>query len=882
MPKPRSIVGDPEREEIAARLVATAQGHLNVPDAMRIVKISTPVRSNDTVRKRVMRRAKKLEAEARDNGGDVAVMIPVQEVETSNPSSTNTGELSSITGASTVASPSQNLDEIRRNLADGPSEEGSTTTSTTKQQRRTSKQVQRDNATQMRAKKLNALGMKSATKRIQQNKFLSPSKRKSQRAIVEEINGIVGSNLNSKTVSRMVRQGYVGVSPLKRGPTGNFPKKVWDAMRRAYVTFVKLEGAQCKYQSTMNDLSKRVNALVNQAGFNKKGLEVVRKLRKETADELDVATKNVVEQRRVQWTTHNNISVWFDSWEDTLVELGFARLKTVNDPERIEGSLFFFRGQRRRILNFDETDGSLDNTSGHQRGGRPPIVFTAAGTKRGATHGNKSSYCPTIICGSNSDGEALPPHFQLRTLAQTTTGQRLSVDFIGNCKSVQGQFGFPSPRLLDCTFGMNEKGGMNSVELQKYIMKAILPLYPDIADIPTKRVICKVDSGPGRTNAEMLAELKLRGFYLFPGVPNTTSVTQETDQNYGPFKTYYRQNIEALSQEKFQEKKTLGITELPLLVFGREQAGEGSSRELRDAFSLAFSRELCLSSWRKCGSVPLTRSALRSDKVMHQIMHNVDGTIDAKSDPATQDLLNLEECNHFACDYLSTLGYDGSQLRIDAPRKKKAPPLTQPFTLERQEAILKAKSAGQLFHATGGTMLNSDDMFRARALSQRKKEIDELETKLKFTKKRSNIKVQALTIRTKQGRGDLTLANHKQFTATEVKTLLQWKLGKTSGKKEELIKRYIETPRPVEGIEFSCQDGRRLTELKNPNNLIPLSETALGVAAKQNANAVINNMDELQDAEIKMLFEALSKKFNGQPKDDNDYEDGHDQPPQPI
>ena len=365
MPKPRSVQGDPEKEEIAARLVATAQGHLNVPDAMRIVKIPTPIRSNDTVRRRVMRRAKKLEAEAKENG---AVILPVREVETAEPSSSptsNTGELSSITGASTLSSPPANLDEVRCNLTE-TGRGDSTTTTSTKQQRRTSKQVQRDNASEVRGKKLNSVGMKSATKRIHQNKFLSPSKRKSHRAIVEEVNTVVGSNLNAKTVSRMVRQGLIGTSPLKRGPVGNFPKKIWDAMKRAYVSFVKLESAGCKHQSTLNDLSKRVNALVNQAGFNKQGLEVVRKLRKETADELDVANKNVVEQRRVQWTTHNNISVWFDSWEDTLVELGFARLKTEHDGDTIEGSLFFFKDQRRRILNFDETDGSLDNTSGHQ------------------------------------------------------------------------------------------------------------------------------------------------------------------------------------------------------------------------------------------------------------------------------------------------------------------------------------------------------------------------------------------------------------------------------------------------------------------------------------------------------------------------------------
>jgi hypothetical protein len=58
-------------------------------------------------------------------------------------------------------------------------------------------------------------------------------------------------------------------------------------------------------------------------------------------------------------------------------------------------------------------------------------------------------------------------------------------------------------------------------------------------DVPGKRVMLKVDSRPGRLNIELLAELHLLGFYLYPGVPNMTAVSQETDQNYSPFKTQY-------------------------------------------------------------------------------------------------------------------------------------------------------------------------------------------------------------------------------------------------------------------------------------------------------------------------------------------------------
>jgi hypothetical protein len=41
-------------------------------------------------------------------------------------------------------------------------------------------------------------------------------------------------------------------------------------------------------------------------------------------------------------------------------------------------------------------------------------------------------------------------------------------------------------------FAMNEKGGMHEVKLEKYIITAIVSLYPDLRDI-----IVKADSGPG-------------------------------------------------------------------------------------------------------------------------------------------------------------------------------------------------------------------------------------------------------------------------------------------------------------------------------------------------------------------------------------------------
>jgi hypothetical protein len=72
-------------------------------------------------------------------------------------------------------------------------------------------------------------------------------------------------------------------------------------------------------------------------------------------------------------------------------------------------------------------------------------------------------------------------------------------------------------------------------------------LFPDACDQDGLRVVFKIDGGPGQLNIQMLAELLCRGIYLFPGVQNTTHVTQETDQNYGLFKSKLCKNLEMLT-----------------------------------------------------------------------------------------------------------------------------------------------------------------------------------------------------------------------------------------------------------------------------------------------------------------------------------------------
>ncbi len=83
---------------------------------------------------------------------------------------------------------------------------------------------------------------------------------------------------------------------------------------------------------------------------------------------------------------------------------------------------------------------------------------------------------------------------------------------------------------------------MDQEEFEKYLFIGIFPLFPDALDIPGKWFLIKLDIGPRRMNPQLMAHLCLLGFYTYPSVPNTTAVTQETDQKYSCFKTKFCSN----------------------------------------------------------------------------------------------------------------------------------------------------------------------------------------------------------------------------------------------------------------------------------------------------------------------------------------------------
>jgi hypothetical protein len=378
---------------------------------------------------------------------------------------------------------------------------------------------------------------------------------------------------------------------------------------------------------------------------------------------------------------------------------------------------------------------------------------------------------------------------------------------------------------LCCTVGANEKGGMDEVEFAKYVAVVLRKLYPDAAPEKGKWVILKCDGGPGRMNIDLLASLRLDGFHLFPGVPNTTAVTQETDQNYGPFKGAYARNLDMIVDERIAQGKTTSIPAwlVGLVVFG----GTDPETKLElpvSAFHIGFSEEACKHAWEKVGAAPLTRACLNDKRVRRSIG-------DGSEEEKVMYRL-IQEANDVATFTLTMCGYDGTVLAQQIKPREEMKQLTEEHSLERQLVLKNATTHGKKFTVLGGQPLTTDDMFIGTEYRMREKE----KQRLTVTKTK-HLRMMALEVKAVEILAKRDAAPGNEWTATDLKTLLS--LHKVTNldkmNKEDKIRRWEDICRrglhpPT--IERWTDDNENALQQASRLDL-DVGDTALGRLAEQ-------------------------------------------------
>ncbi len=467
--------------------------------------------------------------------------------------------------------------------------------------------------------------------------------------------------MSKLTINQYVVLNMIGTFPLARGYEGAMPHAAFELLVIVAESFIKIKGVNIDHieRNMLMIMFNELCGVTSSKGRVKDNM--FERVMRATNVSLNASVSPEVKDRRVRWTTYSNLHAWF--------VIGFT-------------TIIISEAMMRRIANINETEVSFDSSKTNA-GGRQAVSFHNPHFPLTQRPAAKSSLSCTGIFGSNAAGECVPIHWQLPTAVTTEDREKLRFNLLRYVSSTRGRFGCKEERVWSCTIGLNEKGSMNDEESDKYIDNSIVPLYPDLENMPGKRVLLKVDSGPGHNGRDLLNKARFREVYIFPGLPNATSVQQETDMNYGPFKSVVRSNLKNIAMASFSAQKSmkLGPSTFGLIVYGG--VCPISKVVCENAVDSAFNVKSNQHSWMEVGAVLFTMKCLENKKVGH------DGT--DRDDPHFDAFADVQSQNDYSTAQLTMMGIKGEMLLAQYHEDKfralrAAAPVTVAHTRERQEA----------------------------------------------------------------------------------------------------------------------------------------------------------------------------------------------------
>jgi hypothetical protein len=289
-----------------------------------------------------------------------------------------------------------------------------------------------------------------------------------------------GVNVVAQTLRKLLREGRDQLNPT--GPKPWMCDEHFNNISAAMCSYVAIGQINGYSEKKKSDLVSCLEELQKTNKIYESGRHF-NKIKVANAALLALSKEEVIELRRQIWTTHTNLNDWFDSWEVFLVSQGFATEITGEDGN--EKEVIVSEDQKRRIINVDETNLSLDGSDGG-RGGRPGCTITIKHCSRPGTAQNQSSVSSSLMCGSNAAGEAMPMHIMFSSDAKEEANFAVNASWIIDLPRVTGQFGHDEPKTFPSSVMTNEKGGTDARVLQQVLLHYIKMLYPDADDIPGK------------------------------------------------------------------------------------------------------------------------------------------------------------------------------------------------------------------------------------------------------------------------------------------------------------------------------------------------------------------------------------------------------------
>ena len=174
----------------------------------------------------------------------------------------------------------------------------------------------------------------------------------------------------------------------------------------------------------------------------------------------------------------------------------------------------------------------------------------------------------TLLLGITGANEALPVFVIFPTLAAAGNG-RMRFRILETFQQIKARYGYSKDRYFDCVFAVSPKGSMTK-EIMPFYFETMREWFPDCQDRDGYRNFLKLDTGPGRTSSDFLAQARVEGFDIFPGLPNGTEMGQEMDQLFGPFKQILYGNRDRI----IAKHNKISFEDIGTMIFGGNLSSE--------------------------------------------------------------------------------------------------------------------------------------------------------------------------------------------------------------------------------------------------------------------------------------------------------------------
>jgi len=298
------------------------------------------------------------------------------------------------------------------------------------------------------------------------------------------------------------------------------------------------------------------------------------------------ALSRTMDSRTTQWFNSENLHWWFKKFNEKIVDLGFARPPGPGES----GESKWLKDMMGRVLLSDETCVSgggkrkAKNAARKVWCDRNRVEHESSGKRPRRRVPNYARDVLdehiTALCSVTLNCQVAPIVFILSAQKDISAASRAELEeAVGKCGGLRPGVDLPdfNGRGIDEAFiSTSEKGGMTSSNITGIMCKMFKTLYPDVEDVPGKRVLWLTDWHGSRLHLPLIDSLKDMGVRMLGWLPNTMSKTQLADVClFGHMKA----KLEALERDAAPSSRRAILTNVCKAVvatFTRDRILEGA------------------------------------------------------------------------------------------------------------------------------------------------------------------------------------------------------------------------------------------------------------------------------------------------------------------